>query len=541
MQNIDYLKTRNNHMKNQQIKILDTTLRDGQQCPGAGMSFENNIEYARLASNARIDILEAGFPSASKLDYMIVNTIAKEISDEKTSPIIAALCQLRENQIESTIRSLEPAMAFKKARLHTYLPVDPQLMQALGEYGKNYNKIIQDVYIFLQRANKTGIEIEFSAEGYSRMGENFDFVTDAIRAAIEGGATIINCPDTIGGACKLQGKDYFVEKMKEHAAIMEKEFPNKKITWSAHCHNDFGLALENSMNAVFSGPVTQVEGCFNGIGERAGNVSLEQCIMYLKTFGKNYQKDHSFYTNIKTDTIQSISDFVSLNMLQRQPHWPITGENAAKHSSGGHTNAIIQNPLSYQPFDPKEIGNDVTFQFGPFSGGNHAKEIIEQYGYKCNDNEKAAIAQFIKDYHSERRKGITDRELIITYLVYRNPIKVDGINYTKSSHENKLEISGEFFGNKKSYQFTTSKSGSAFTALYNAILEFMPDIKIEKYSSQSLTKGVNSISHSKTIIEDSEKKVFTGTGEDNDIEISALKSLIDATNQAYIQKKFTQR
>jgi 2-isopropylmalate synthase len=528
-------------MKNQQIKIFDTTLRDGQQCPGAGMSFENNIEYAKLASNAQIDVLEAGFPSASKLDFMIVNTIAKEISNEKSSPIIAALCQLRENQIEETIRSLEPAMAFQKGRLHTYLPVDPQLMLALGEYGKNYKKIIQDVFDLIKTAKEAGIEIEFSAEGYSKMGENFNFVTDVFRAAIEGGATILNCPDTIGGACKHQGKDYFVEHMKQHSAIIENEFPDKKIIWSAHCHNDFGLALENSMNAVFDGPVTQVEGCFNGIGERAGNVSLEQCIMYLKTFGTNYEKNHTYYTNIKTDTIQYISDFVSLNMLQRQPHWPITGENAAKHSSGGHTNAIIKNPLSYQPYDPKVIGNDITFQFGPFSGGNHAKEIIEQYGYKCSDSEKAKIAQYIKDCHAERRKGITDRELIVSYLGYRNPIKVDCINYTKSSEENILNISGEFFGNKKTYQFSSTKSGSAFTSLFNAILEFMPDIKIEKYSSQSLTKGVDSISHSKTIVEDSENNIFTGTGEDFDIEISALKSLINAANQTYIQKYYTQR
>lgn len=528
-------------MKKQQIKILDTTLRDGQQCPGAGMSFEKNIEYARLASNAQVDILEAGFPSASKLDFMIVNTIAKEIANENSSPIIAALCQLRENQIESTIRSLEPAIVFKKGRLHAYLPVDPQLMQALGEYGNNHKKIIQDVYILFQLAKKTGIEIEFSAEGYSRMGENFDFVTDVIRAAIEGGATIINCPDTIGGACKLEGKNYFVERMKEHAAIMGKEFPNKKITWSAHCHNDFGLALENSMNAVFEGPVTQVEGCFNGVGERAGNVSLEQCIMYLKNFGSMNQKDRAFYSNIKIGCLQSISDFVSLNMLQRQSHWPITGENAAKHSSGGHTNAIIKNPLSYQPFDPKEIGNHITFQFGPFSGGNHAKEIIEKCGYQCSDQEKTAIAQFVKDAHSERRKGITDRELIMSYLLYRNPIKIESFSYSKSSKENTLIMSGEFFGNKKTYQLSSEKSGSAFTALFNAVLEFMPGIKVEKYSSQSLSKGVDSISISKTIIEDSDKKMFTGNGEDLDIEISALKSFIDAVNQCYIQKEFTQK
>ena len=128
-------------MKNKQIMIFDTTLRDGQQCPGAGMSFENNIEYARLAANAQVDILEAGFPSASKLDFMIVNTIAKEVTNTNSSPIIAALCQLKKEQFEITIRSLEPAISNKKARLHTYLPVDPQLMDALGNYGKNFSKI----------------------------------------------------------------------------------------------------------------------------------------------------------------------------------------------------------------------------------------------------------------------------------------------------------------------------------------------------------------------------------------------------------------
>lgn len=528
-------------MKNKQIMIFDTTLRDGQQCPGAGMSFENNIEYARLAANAQVDILEAGFPSASKLDFMIVNTIAKEVTNSNSSPIIAALCQLKKEQFEITIRSLEPAISNKKARLHTYLPVDPQLMDALGNYGKNFSKITKDVFELIKMAHHEGVEIEFSPEGYSRMGENFDFVTDVIRAAVEAGAKIINCPDTIGGACKLQGEEYFVEKMKIHSRIIEKEFPNKNIIWSSHCHNDFGLALENSMNAVFEGPATQIEGCFNGIGERAGNVSLEQCILYLKTFGKNSQYKETFYTNFKTETLQYISDFVSLNMLQRQPHWPITGENAAKHSSGGHTNAIIKNPLSYQPFDPREIGNEITFQFGPFSGGNHAKDIIEKYGYICNDDEKANIAQYIKNEYADRRKGITDRELIQTYIKFRNPIKMEFINYTKKAFESNLELSGEFFGTKKIFEFKTMESGSAFTSLYNAIVQYIPDLKIEKYTSQSLSKGINSMSHSKTIIKDANKKIFTGIGEDLDIEISALKSLIDATNQCYIQNNYIQK
>ena len=123
-------------------------------------------------------------------------------------------------------------------------------------------------------AGDAGCEVEFSPEGYSRMRKNFDFTTELFRAAIQAGATIINCPDTIGGACLIQGKDYFVENMKKHAQLMKHEFPNIQIMWSAHCHNDFGLAVQNTINAVFKGPARQIEGCINGIGERAGNAAL---------------------------------------------------------------------------------------------------------------------------------------------------------------------------------------------------------------------------------------------------------------------------
>ncbi|MFI4955253.1 MAG: 2-isopropylmalate synthase, partial [Gammaproteobacteria bacterium] len=217
----------------------------------------------------------------------------------------------------------------------------------------------------------------------------------------------------------LQKEEYFVEKMKRHAQIIKEEFPDKEITWSAHCHNDFGLALENSMNSVLYGPATQIEGCFNGIGERAGNVALEQCIMYIKHFGQLGCEGRTFYTDVNTEMLQTISDFVNDNMLVRQPHWPITGDNAAKHTSGGHTNAILNNPLSYQAFDPKEVGKEISLLFGPLSGSNHAKSIIEKYGYTCAEEEKTAIAQYIKNHYAERRKGITDEELIHAYLQYK--------------------------------------------------------------------------------------------------------------------------
>ncbi len=523
-------------MESSHIQILDTTLRDGQQCPGAGMSFEKNIAYAKLMVELGIDVLEAGFPSASDLDFEIVNTIAMECASKDANTIISSLCQLREPQIDRTIEALLPAQKVERARLHVYVPGEPHLMEAsLGKYAQNKPKIIEDTYALVTRAAKSGLEVEFTVEGYSRIGDNFDFATDLFRAAIQGGATIMNCPDTIGGACRLQGKDYFVENMRQHRDLMLAEFPEHALCWSAHCHNDYGLALDNSMNAVFSGVATQVEGCFNGIGERAGNVALEQCVMYIKHFGHYYDDKNPLFTKVKTENLQKVSDFIHQNMLPRQPHWPITGDNAARHTSGGHTNAVLANPLAYQPFDPKEVGKEITFVFGPMSGGNHAQATIQQAGYRCEDNEKAQIAQFIKTFYFERRKGITDEELIVAYKAFRSPIKAENFAYNKTSEGASLTIDGEFFTLPDGVTIKYEGQGSAMTALHKRIAEFMPGLCIENYQSQSIGKGVNALSEATIDISFGNKACYQGIASDQDIEISALKALVSAVNSAYIE------
>lgn len=520
------------------IKIFDTTLRDGQQCPGAGMSRKKNIEYAELAAQAGVDILEAGFPAASQLDFDIVHTIATRLAAYENGPVVAALCQLREQQIDRTIEALTPALKVQRARLHTYLPVDPNLMQAsLGKVAGNQVQFVDQVFKFVQKAVTSGLEVEFSPEGYSRMGENFAFVTDLIRAAVSGGAQVINCPDTIGGGCKLQGDEYFVEKMKQHAKILRQEFPNKDLTWSVHCHNDFGLALENTMQGIFNGPATQIEGCFNGIGERAGNVPLEQCIMYIKHFGSIGERGQRYVTRFDIHCLQAISDFINDNMLNRQAHWPITGSNAAKHSSGGHTNAVLKNPLAYQPFDPVETGKQISFLFGPLSGGNLAKSIIEANGYRCDDSEKAQIAQFIKQYYADRRKGITDEELIEAYLAYRHPINVSEINYQRMGDKSALHLTGQFFSEDGSLAMYYQGNDSVLAALNQEIAKHMDSVNIENYMSEAVNKGINAVNKS-TIIISVQEKHYTGMGEDNDIEVSALKALIHAVNKAYVDINF---
>lgn len=525
----------NNQIKpKRQIHIFDTTLRDGQQCPGAGMNLENNLKYAELAAKVQIDILEAGFPSASSEDFKIVKSIVQMYSQMKSSPKVAALCQLRESQIITTIESLSELIPKDKARLHVYVPVDPELMAASLSNGPSQEQIQKDLESSIQLATAEGLEVEFSPEGYSRMANNFDFVTELIETAISAGATIINCPDTIGGACYLQGQNYFVNKMIEHSEIIKSKFPNNNIIWSAHCHNDYGLALANTMDSIFKGPVTQVEGCFNGIGERAGNVSLEQCIMYIKAFGDNELSKYDYYTNANAANIKSISDFVATNMLSRQAHWPISGDNAARHSSGGHTNAILKNPQAYQPFNPKDVGQEISFVFGPLSGSNHAQSIIKKHGYACDQDEKTKITQFIKDFYSTRRKGLTEKEFMQAYFEYRAPLRIEGYEYKKGKEQTTIKIKGQYDND----QIVIQEQGqTALTALHKGLRNYLPNINIESFRSNSKGKGRHAMSQS-TIVIVSDNNTFQGQSEDVDIEVSALKALINAVNNALVSQQF---
>ncbi len=522
-----------------QIKIFDTTLRDGQQCPGAAISFEKNLEYARLARSARVDVLEAGFPAASKLDFAIVREIASEGAGATDAPILAGLCQQRREQVEKTMEALLPTLRTGRGRVHMYLPVAPGLMEAsLGARAERKDDLVREAYELCMVASAAGYEVEFSPEGYSRVGENFDFCTDVIRAAIQGGASIINCPDTIGGGCWLQGEDYFVAMMNRHADIVRREFSGRTVTWSAHCHNDFGLALHNSLAAIIEGPCTQIEGCFNGIGERAGNVALEQVILALSNFGTISAKNSVYSTGVAIDKIQALSNFVATYMLPRQPHWPVTGDNAARHSSGGHTNAILKDPLAYQPFDPRAIGAEISFVFGPLSGGNHAQSIIEKSGYTCDDSEKASIAQFIKTKFQERRKGITDAEVLEGYVEYRSPIRIESFDYSKKAGRSEILLSGRFFDLEGLLREAYDGKDSALACLKRAIDARMPGLQLQSYQSESASPGISATSLSKIVLTDGSGRAYMGEGTDEDIEISAMKALIAATNRAFVETNF---
>jgi 2-isopropylmalate synthase len=304
-----------------------------------------------------------------------------------------------------------------------------------------------------------------------------------------------------------------------------------------HCHNDFGTALDNSLNGVFSGVARQIEGCINGVGERAGNVALEQCIMTIRQFGQGEHLKQKYHTNIDISYLKEASDFIAERMLPRQPHSPIVGKNSASHTSGGHINAILKNPLAYQPFDPKDIGSEISFVFGPLSGSNHAQQVITKLGYSCQDDEKVAITQSIKDFYADRRKGVTDEELLIAYKQYRAPIKLEHLSYAKDdSGKTVVTFHGLFFTNHD-FSIEYQGRGSALSALNKAVNNYLATTTVVDYNSHSAGHTVDALCISKIII-DLNGKRYNGQAEDDDIEISALKAFIDAVNNAYIEEHY---
>ncbi len=529
------------------VEITDTTLRDGQQSPWAWMTYQQNIEYAKMIANAMRwwdHILEAWFPSASNTEWRIVNDIAKETSWIENSPKISSLSQLKEEQIEQTIKALEPAKSSGKGRIHTFFPVDPILMEASvwiqHSDHKKKNEIIEKVFKLCKLAKDEDMEVQFSPEGYSRMQNNwknnFDFVTQLIKASIEWGARIINCPDTIWEASRFE-EDYFINQIKRHNQIIQEAYGSMPITWSVHCHDDFWLAVANSKEALFDpeSPVTQVEWTINWVGERAGNASIEEIVMIINHFGNK----HWIYTEFDLKSLKKLSDFVATYMLPRQPHKAIVWDNASTHSSGIHVNAIEKDPTSYQPFDPKKVWSKITTLFGPSSGSNHAKKIIEKSGYSFPEEKRYELFHYIKDYWQEKRKGITDEELMEAFFEYIKPIKIQDIDYSKQhnkdGHTVSVFVEWDIFG-EKTIENTIPSENSPLYALKAKLDEFVSWYDITNYQSHSEGKWADAVSVSN--IEISNWWEYVWKWKDKDIEKSALKALIEAYNNAYIQQKY---
>ncbi len=382
------------------IHIFDTTLRDGEQSPGFSMNREEKLRLAHQLEDLGVDIIEAGFPIASPGDLEAVRVVAAEIRNCR----VAALARARQEDVDAALRALEPAA---KPRLHVFLATSDLHL-------KHKLRITRDEalaqIIKMVRFGKAHCEnVEFSAEDSSR--SDIDFLCEVAQAAADAGAKVINLPDTVGYSTPEEYGEIF-RRVRAHLAA----YPNVEL--SAHCHNDLGLAVANSLAAIQNG-ARQIECTINGIGERAGNASLEEIAVALQVRQSRYNAT----TGIVMEKIYPTSRMLtSITGVSVPPNKAVVGANAFAHEAGIHQDGILKNPLTYEIILPEKVGVPARrLVLGKHSGRNALRSRLDELGYQTTDAELAdcytmAIAM------ADAEKEVTDRDLLaIVHQVRRNP------------------------------------------------------------------------------------------------------------------------
>jgi 2-isopropylmalate synthase len=380
--------------KNQRIHIFDTTLRDGEQCPGASMNLREKLEIARQLGRLKVDVIEAGFPVISDGDFEAVQTIAKQVKSSR----IAGLARCVSKDIDAAAEAVKPAG--KRGRIHVFLATSK--IHREHKLGKAQDEIIRLAVQAVKRAKGYVNDVEFSPEDGSRTEP--DFLVRVCQAAVDAGATTLNIPDTVGFAVP----DEFGALIGQLYESV-REFQTGKAMISVHCHNDLGLAVANSLAAVRSG-ARQVECTINGIGERAGNASLEEVVMAMKTRSDFYS---GFECGLKTKEIVKTSKLVErMSGMVVQRSKAIVGLNAFAHSSGIHQDGILKKRETYEIMDPHDVGWGKTeLPLTKHSGRAAVAARLKHLGFKMTDEDVSALFSQFKEI-GDKKKFVYDEDLI---------------------------------------------------------------------------------------------------------------------------------
>jgi len=378
-------------MKTERITIFDTTLRDGEQSPGCSMNLEEKLRLARKLESLGVDIIEAGFPIASDGDFAAVKAVAAECRDVT----VAALCRTAEPDV---IRAAEALQGAAHPRIHTFVATSDIHLEY--KLRKTRAEVIEMTRNAVRLARSFAEEIEFSAEDATRSDP--DYLCDMFAAAVDEGATILNVPDTVGYTLPNEFAD-LVRRVRERVVGDRTD-----IMISVHCHNDLGLAVANSLAAVAAG-ARQIECTINGIGERAGNASLEEVVMAMSVRADRLP----FQTNIDTREIYSTSQLLSqIISFGVQPNKAIVGRNAFAHEAGIHQHGVISNPLCYEIMTPESVGVTANELVLGKHSGRHALALrYEEMGYTLSRTELDAAYRRFSEL-ADRKKRIYDQDLI---------------------------------------------------------------------------------------------------------------------------------
>ena len=374
----------------EKVHVFDTTLRDGEQSPGCSMNLEEKLQMARQLERLNVDVIEAGFPIASQGDFEAVQAVAAQTRQ----PTIAALARSTRADIERAWEAIQNA---HKPRIHTFIATSDIHLQ--HKLRKSRSEVFEQAVEAVKIARDLCEEVEFSAEDATR--SDIDYLAELFEAAIGAGASVINIPDTVGYSIP-QEFGPFVK------GLISRIPSRDKTIFSCHCHDDLGLAVANSLAGVVNG-CRQVECTLNGIGERAGNASMEEVVMALRT-----RKDQlSYYSDIVTEEIfRSSRLLTNLTGMFVQPNKAIVGRNAFAHEAGIHQDGVLKNALTYEIMTPQSVGiTSTTLVMGKHSGRHALRKKYEELGYELTQ-EELERAYFFFTKLADQKKEVYDEDLV---------------------------------------------------------------------------------------------------------------------------------
>ena len=494
---------------------FDTTLRDGEQSPGAAMTREEKLRIARQLERMRVDIIEAGFPAASSGDFESVKTIAEAIKEST----VCGLARANEKDVRRAGEAITPA---RSGRIHTFIATSPIHMEK--KLRMTPDQVVEAAVKAVKWALEYTDDVEFSAEDAVR--SEFDFLCRVFDAVIQAGAKTINVPDTVGYSIPVQ----WGERMR---ALIEQVPNSDKVIWSTHCHNDLGMASANSLAAVLNG-ARQVECTINGLGERAGNAALEEIVMAVRT-----RKDlFSVETRIDATQIVPASRLVSqITGYVVQPNKAVVGANAFAHESGIHQDGVLKHRETYEIMRAEDVGwNANKISLGKLSGRNAFKTKLAELGIVLASEEtlNTAFARF-KEL-ADKKREIFDEDLHAIVSDEMGPPEVEHYKmvaskfHSETGESPRAELTLSLGGVEQRAQASGSGPVDAAFRAIESVAGSGSDLLL--YSVNAITTGTDAQGEV-TVRLSKDGRIVNGQGADTDIIVASAKAYLNALNKLH--------
>lgn len=496
-------------MNNKRIRIFDTTLRDGEQTPGVSLTAEDKIDIARQLSKLGVDAIEAGFPSSSDGEKKVVRDIAKA----GLEPEICALCRATKSDIDS-------ALDCDVDLIHVFIPTSPVQMK----YAVNLTQeqVLSSTAESVEYVKKHGVKCEFSPMDATR--SEMSFLKQVCQTAQKAGMDSLNVPDTVG----IMTPKTTIKLIEELKTVIS-------VPISIHCHDDFGLAVANSLAAVEAG-ADQVHVAVNGLGERAGNASLEEVVMALHMIYK-------FKTGVNTRLLYSTSKLVSsLTGIPVQANKAIVGENAFAHESGIHTRGVTEKPLTFEPINPELVGRTRKLVAGKLAGTRGIKAELEEIGIHPTEDQLKEVVQRVKEL-GDKGKMVTDADLLaLTSAVMGEVIGeekivdlcdlavVTGIKVIPTASV-RLVLDGK--------EYVAAETGvgpvDAVLKAIQKITNNLEKVKLSEYRLEAITGGSNAVAEVVIKVEDEKGNIVSARAAREDIVMASVEAMINGINKSLLK------